>query len=101
MIRLDLSNEPTWLDLGHGVLLHLQPLTTALMVASRNDPAVAALDEDTTDEASALIFAKVLDQEKNVSASLPNGSSAGARDIVKPASPTMAAKTPARTARKS
>ncbi len=25
MIRLDLSNEPAWLDLGHGVRLHLQP----------------------------------------------------------------------------
>ncbi len=30
------------------------------MVASRNDPAVAALDEDTPDEASALVFAKAL-----------------------------------------
>jgi len=60
MIRLDLSNEPAWLDLGHGVRLHLQPLTTAMMVASRNDPAVAALNEDATDEESALIFAKAL-----------------------------------------
>jgi hypothetical protein len=135
MIRLDLNNEPTWLDLGHEVRLHLQPLTTAMMVASRNDPAVAALDEDTTDETSALVFAKalarnatinwdgvgdaegniipvslegidalldvwplfeafqtkyvakglVLDAEKNVSAPLPNGSSAGAMDTAKPA----------------
>jgi len=60
MIRLDLSNKPAWLDLGHGVRLHLQPLTTAMMVASRNDPAVAALPEDATDEASALVFAKAL-----------------------------------------
>jgi len=60
MIRLDLNNEPAWLDLGHGVRLHLQPLTTAMMVASRNDPAVAALDEGTSDEASALVFAKAL-----------------------------------------
>jgi len=145
MIRLDLSNEPAWLDLGHGVRLHLQPLTTAMMVASRNDRAVAALSEDATDEASALVFAKalarnavldwegvgdadgntipvspegidalldvwplfeafqtkyvakglVLDQEKNVSASLPSGSSAGATDIVPPASE------PAKTALKS
>lgn len=145
MIRLDLSNEPAWLDLGHGVRLHLQPLTTAIMVASRNDPAVAALDEGTTDEESALVFAKalarnatldwegvgdsdgnviqitpegisalldvwplfeafqtkyvakglVLDQEKKVSSPLPNGPSAGAKDIVPPASE------PAKTARKS
>ncbi len=60
MIRLDLSNEPAWLDLGHGVRLHLHPLTTAMMVASRNDPAVAALSEDATDEESALVFAKAL-----------------------------------------
>ena len=145
MIRLDLSNEPAWLDLGHGVRLHLQPLTTAMMVASRNDPAVAALNEDATDEESALVFAKalacnatldwegvgdsdgnviqitpegisalldvwplfeafqtkyvakglILDAEKNVSSPLPSGPSAGAKDIVPPASK------PAKTARKS
>jgi len=60
MIHLDLNNEPAWLDLGHGVRLHLQPLTTAMMVASRNDPAVATLDEEATDEESALVFAKAL-----------------------------------------
>ena len=60
MIRLNLSNEPTWLDLGHGVRLHLSPLTTAMMVASRSDPSVAALNEDATDEESALVFAKAL-----------------------------------------
>jgi len=60
MIRLDLSNKPAWLDLGHGVRLHLHPLTTAMMVASRNDPSISALDEDATDEESALVFAKAL-----------------------------------------
>ena len=145
MIHLDLNNEPAWLELGHGVRLHLHPLTTAMMVASRNDPAVAALDEDATDEASALVFAKalarnavldwegvgdadgntipvspegidalldvwplfeafqtkyvakglVLDAEKNASAPLPNGSSAGVMDIAGPV------KANARTARKS
>ena len=60
MIRLDLSNEPAWLDLGHGVRLHLHPMTTAMMVASRNDPSVSALDEEATDEESALVFAKAL-----------------------------------------
>ncbi len=145
MIHLDLNNKPAWLDLGHGVRLHLHPLTTAMMVASRNDPAVAALDDNATDEASALVFAKalarnavldwegvggadgniipvspegidalldvwplfeafqtkyvakglVLDAEKNASAPLPNGSSAGATGIVKPARKL------AKTARKS
>jgi hypothetical protein len=143
MIRIDLNNKPAWLDLGHGVRLHLHPLTTAMMVASRNDPAVAALDDNETDETSALIFAKalarnatinwdgvgdaegniipvspegidalldvwplfetfqteyvagglMLDAEKNVSAPLPSGFSAGAMDIAK------LAPEPAKTAR--
>ncbi len=60
MLKLDLSNEPTWLDLGHGVRVKLRPLTTALMVAARNDPALQALGKDTSDEESALAFARAL-----------------------------------------
>ncbi len=60
MLKLNLSNEPSWLDLGHGVRVFLGPLTTAMMVAARSDPALAALPEDTTDEESALVFAKAL-----------------------------------------
>ena len=144
MLKLNLSNEPTWLDLGHGVRVHPRPLTTALMVAARNDPAVQALGEDAGDEESALAFARalarvaildwegvgdadgnvipvspeaidalldlwplfeafqtgyvakglLLEQEKNASSPLPNGSSAGATDTAKPA------RASARTARK-
>lgn len=60
MLKLNLSNEPTWLDLGHDVRLQLLPLTTALMVAARNDPAISDLGEDASDEESALVFAKAL-----------------------------------------
>jgi hypothetical protein len=60
MLKLNLSNEPAWLDLGHGVRVRLLPLTTALMVAARNDPAIAGLDENASDEESALVFAKAL-----------------------------------------
>ena len=60
MLKLSLSNKPTWLDLGHDVRLQLLPLTTALMVAARNDPAIAGLDENASDEESALVFAKAL-----------------------------------------
>jgi hypothetical protein len=35
MIRLDLNREPFWLDLGHGVRVHVRPCTTALMMAAR------------------------------------------------------------------
>ncbi len=60
MIRLDLSREPRWLELGHGVRLRLAPLTTALMVAARSDPATEALPEDAPDEVRALAFAKAI-----------------------------------------
>jgi hypothetical protein len=145
MLKLNLSNKPAWIDLGHDVRLQLLPLTTALMVAARSDPAITELPEDVGDEKSALVFAKalgrlaiidwegvgdkngdpvavspdgidalldiwplfevfqtkyiagglLLDQEKNVSSLLPNGPSAGAMDIVRPA------QKPAKPARKS
>ena len=60
MIRLDLTAEPRWLDLGHGVRLRVAPLTTALMVAARADLAVAALPETAAPEALALAMAKAL-----------------------------------------
>ena len=135
MLRLDLTAEPRWLDLGHGVRLRLAPLTTALMVAARGDAAVEALAATASDEERALVFAKaiarravtewdgvgdadgnpapvtpegidallevwpifeafqltyvskglLLEQEKNVSAPLPNGLSAGATATARPA----------------
>ena len=42
MLRLNLSTEPRWLDLGHGVRLLVEPLTTAVMLAARSDPAIVA-----------------------------------------------------------
>jgi hypothetical protein len=60
MIRIDLSPEPQWLDLGNGVRLKLLPLTTALMVATRSDPAVHDLDPESSNDARAAIFAGAL-----------------------------------------
>ena len=60
MIRLQLSPEPQWLDLGHGVRLQLLPLTTALMVATRSDPEVQALDSDASNDSRAAVFAGAL-----------------------------------------
>ena len=144
MIRLDLSAEPKWLALGSGLRLHVLPVTTAIMVAARNDPAVEALPEGASKEVMALVMAKavarhvvtgwegvgdasgkpvpvtpegidalldiwpvfeafqtrclaphlMLDAEKNASAPSPNGTSAGATPIAKPA------KALARTARR-
>jgi hypothetical protein len=42
MLRLNLSNEPRWLDLGYGVRLLVEPLTTAIMLAARSDPTILA-----------------------------------------------------------
>ena len=60
MLRLDLARAPAWLDLGHGVRLKLEPLSTALMIAARSDPAIEALPEDASDETRALAFAKAI-----------------------------------------
>ena len=49
MLRLNLSNEPRWLDLGHGVRLLVEPLTTAIMLAARSDPTIVAAAGDARD----------------------------------------------------
>ncbi|CUA90395.1 hypothetical protein Ga0061061_11281 [Chelatococcus sambhunathii] len=60
MIRLNLSREPSWLDLGHGVRVRVAPLTTALMAAARSDAMVAALPEGASNEIIAVTMAKAL-----------------------------------------
>jgi hypothetical protein len=60
MLTLDLTNAPQWCELIPGVRVKLRPLTTALMVAALNDPAVADLPEGTAKERAALAMAKVL-----------------------------------------
>ena len=60
MIRINLLPEPQWLDLGHGVQLQLLPLTTALMVATRSDPAVQALAAEANNDSRAATFAAAL-----------------------------------------
>ena len=60
MLRLNLAREPYWLDLGLGVRVRVEPLTTALMVAARSDPTVRDLPEGTRDDEIAVIFGKAL-----------------------------------------
>ena len=52
MLRLNLSNEPRWLDLGHGVRLLVEPLTTAIMLAARSNPTIVAATGDADGSAS-------------------------------------------------
>lgn len=60
MLTLDLTNAPSWCDLIPGVRVKLRPLTTALMVAARGDPAIADLSEGSATEEAALAMAKAL-----------------------------------------
>ena len=135
MIRLNMTSTPNWLTLAPGLRVQVAPLTTALMVSARADPAIDALQEDASREELALAMAKavarravldwegvgdeagkalqispegidalleiwpifeafqtlyvakglILDAEKNVSAPLPNGPSAGAKVTALPA----------------
>jgi len=144
MLRLNLARAPYWIDLGLGVRVKVEPLTTALMVAARSDPAIRNLSAGTPDDEIAVIFGRVLaeraildwegvgdaegnpaavspesiaalldiwpiferfqmgyvakglelEQEKNASAPSPNGSTAGAKAIARPA------RKPAKPARK-
>ena len=60
MIRLNLTATPQWLDLAPGLRLFVGPLTTALMVSARADPAIEALPEGASQEALALMMAKAV-----------------------------------------
>ena len=60
MIRLNLTAAPAWLTLAPGLRLHVAPLTTALMVSARADPAIEALPDTATQEELALAMAKAV-----------------------------------------
>lgn len=58
MIRLNLTATPEWLELAPGLRLLVGPLTTALMVSARADPAIENLPKGASQEALALAMAK-------------------------------------------
>ena len=60
MLRLNLSREPEWLDLAPGLRLLLAPMSTALMMAARADPAVQDLPEDASNDQRGMVFARAL-----------------------------------------
>jgi hypothetical protein len=60
MLTLDLTHAPFWCELVPGVRVKLRPLTTALMVAARSDPAIADLPKEARTEEVALAMAKAL-----------------------------------------
>jgi len=60
MIRLNLTAAPQWLELAPGLRLLVAPLTTALMVSARADPAIEAMPDTSTQEELALAMAKAV-----------------------------------------
>ena len=60
MIRLNLTNDPRWLDLGAGLRLRVAPITTAIMAAARSDIAGSDASEDMAQEALAVVMAKAV-----------------------------------------
>jgi hypothetical protein len=60
MLRLNLAREACWLGLALGVRVKVEPLTTAIMVAARTDPAVRAIAPGTPDDSIAVTFAKAI-----------------------------------------
>ena len=60
MIRLNLTAAPAWLTLAPGLRLQVAPLTTALMVSARADPAIDGLSEGSSQEDMALAMAKAV-----------------------------------------
>jgi len=59
MLRLDLSREPKWIDLGYGVRVKALPLSTAIMLSLRGDPALEGAEYRAPTE-QALLFAKAV-----------------------------------------
>ena len=60
MIRLNLTAEPRWLDLGGGLRLQVAPVTTAIMAAARSDMAASEMPADLPQEALAVTMAKAV-----------------------------------------
>lgn len=60
MIRLNLTAVPQWLELAPVLRLQVAPLTTALMVSARADPAIEELSETSSQEEMALTMAKAV-----------------------------------------
>ena len=60
MIRLNMTCAPDWLTLAPDLRVQVAPLTTALMVSARADPAIEALQEEASREELALAMAKAV-----------------------------------------
>lgn len=60
MIRINITAEPEWIDLGHGVRVKAAPCSTAIMIAARNDPEMAGISLDAPKEEYSHVFSKAV-----------------------------------------
>lgn len=58
MLRLDLTREARWVDLLPGVRIRIEPVTSAIMMAVRMDPAVRGLPAEAGPAAAATAATK-------------------------------------------
>jgi hypothetical protein len=57
MLRLDLAREPRWFDLGHGVRVRCEPITTTVIAAARRSPSIKTVDPVADPEAAGIALA--------------------------------------------
>lgn len=58
MLRLDLSNEPRWLDMPGDVRIQCLPYSTEVMIDAQGDPAVTSLDPELSNRRIGAVVAK-------------------------------------------
>lgn len=91
MLMLELSNAACWLDLLPGVRLKLRPVTPALMISARADPAVEVLPCEATTEEPALAMAKAVAQRAVLEWD-SGGDAGGTRSVLRPRASTCSSK---------
>lgn len=59
-MRLNLKREPEWFDLIPGVRVKCAPATSAVMAHARRDPVMDEIDENASEERTAVAFGKAV-----------------------------------------
>ena len=85
MLRLDLKRKASWIELGHGVRLKCDPLTTGVMAAAKRDFKAMGITEESSQDDIGIAMAKavahrvivewdgVADEDGNPAAVTPEG----------------------------
>ena len=60
MLRLDLKRKAAWVELGHGVRVKCEPLTTGVMAAAKRDFGDMGITEESSQEEIGIAMAKAV-----------------------------------------